>query len=175
MPSQCISEFDLLRIVVHDNGHAVEIEAVGLGHHTLSEAVGDVVRAQESGDHACELERDKGKGDSVPRSEDLALKAEVVALAAGKSRARVAGLGDGGLDVGAKVAAAVKLVLDAETASETDAGGPLGVDLALEVEGLFLVGDISGSDEQAKGDPEEESVDGKECAIVEEDSRPADH
>lgn len=144
---------DLLCIIIHDDGHTVEVEAVRLGHHALSEAVGDMVGAQEGGNHACELERDERKGDSVPRGKDIALKAEITALAARKRGARVAGLGNGGLDIWAKVAAAVELVLDAQTARETDAGGPLGIDLALQVEGLFLVGNVTGSDKETKCDP----------------------
>lgn len=33
----------VLGVVVHDDSHAVHVEAVGLGHHALAEAVGNVV------------------------------------------------------------------------------------------------------------------------------------
>ena len=66
----------------------------------------------------------------------------------------------------------MSLVLDTQTTGETDAGRPLSVNLALEVEGLLLVGDVARCDEETKGDPGEERVDGQERAVVEQDSRP---
>jgi len=165
---------ELLGIVVHDNSHAAEIETIGFGHHSLSESVRNVVRAEKGRNHACELEGDKRKRDNVPVGKDSALKSHVAALASGKVRTRVASLGNGRLYEGAEVSTAVELVLDTQTPSETDAGRPLSIDLSLEVEGLLLVGDVSGSDEKAERDPKEKGIDSQESAVVEQNSRPTD-
>lgn len=133
-----------------------------------------MVRAQQAGDHDRELGRDEREDDGVPALEDDALKVDVRALAPGEDAPRVARLADGRLDKGVEVAAAVELVLDAQAAVEAEVAGPLGVDLALEVECALLVGDVAWGDEEGEADPEEEGVDGEEGAVVEEDAGPAD-
>lgn len=165
---------DVLGVVVHDDSHAVHVEAVGLGHHALSEAVGDVVGAEEGGEHDADLGRDDGEHDGVPPLEDGLLPLDVRALASGQDAAGVARLAAGRFYEGVEVPAALQLVLDAQTAVDADDLTPLGVDLAFQVERAFLVRDVAGRDEEGEDDPEEEGVDGEERAVVEEDAGPAD-
>lgn len=133
-----------------------------------------MIRAEEGGDHARKLERDKRERNGVPGSEDITLKAHVTSLASGQVRARVASLGHGRLNEGVEVSAAVQLVLDTKTPGKADAGRPLRIDLSLEVEGLLLVGNVSGGDKETKRNPKEECVNSQESAVVEQNSRPAD-
>jgi hypothetical protein len=163
-----------LCIVVHDDSHGVHGEAVGLGHHALSEPVRDVVRAEEAGDDDEEVEGHERKGGDVPAAEDEALELEEAVLAAVEDGAGVARLGDGGLDEGGVVAAAAEGALDAGATVAAEVAGPHLVELALEGEGALLVGDVAGGDEEGEDDPEEEGEDGEEHAVVEEDAGPAD-
>ena len=133
-----------------------------------------MVRAQQRGDHDGDLRGDDAEDDGVPVLEDVALELEVRALAAGQHAARIARLADRRLDERVEVAAALKLVLNAQTAAQAEVAGPLGVDLALEVERALLVSDVAGRDEQREADPEEERVPGEESAVVEDDAGPAD-
>lgn len=158
---------DSLGVVVHDDGHAVKREAVGLGHHALPEPVRDMIRAEQASDGDREVERDEGEGDGVPPAEDEALELEVSFLAPREDRAGVACLRDGRFDERAEIAAAVELVLDAEAAVGAEGAGPLGVDLALEVERATLVCDVAGGDEEGEADPKQEGKDGEEGAVVE--------
>ena len=164
---------NVLCVLVHDDGHGVHVEAVGLGHHAFTEAVGDVVGAEEAANDDGDLEGDEAKDDDVPSLEDGLFKAYVGALAAGEDAAGVTGLRDGGLDEGREVAAAPELVLDAEPAGDAKVLRPLGVDLAVEVESVLFIGDVAGDDEEGEAEPEEEGVDGEEGAVVEEDACPA--
>lgn len=45
--------------------------------------------------------------------------------------------------------------MDGETGGDVEVAGPLGVDLAFEVERTAFVGDVAWDDEEAKSDPEE--------------------
>lgn len=164
----------LLCVVVHDDGHAVHVEAVGLRHHALAEAVRDVVRAQQARDHDGELDGHDGEDGGEPALEDGALKLEVRALASGKNATRIARLADGGLDEGVEVATAAELILNAQPAVNTEGAGPLGVELALEVERVLLVGDVPGRDEERERDPEEEGEPREEGPVVEQNAGPAD-
>ena len=137
----------VLGVVVHDDRHGVHVQAVRLGHHALAEAVRDVVRAQQRGDHDTDLRGDDAEDDGVPAFEDGALELEVRCLAAGQDRARIARLAHGRLDERVEVAAATKLVLDAKTTRDAERARPLRVDLALEVERALLVGDVARCDE----------------------------
>ena len=161
-------------IVVHDDGHRVHAEAVCLGHQALSEAVCDVVRAQQADDDDCDMKRHEPKGDRVPALEDETLEFHVGALAAGEHGAGIAYLGDGGLDEGGEEAAAVELVLYAEPVVDAKVVCPLEVYLAVEVEVAPLEGGVARNDEQSETYPEEKGVYGEEGPVVEEDSGPAD-
>jgi hypothetical protein len=134
---------DALCIVVHDDRHAVHPESVCLGHHALAEAVGDVVRAQQTRKYDVEVDRDDRERDGKPPAEDDRLKVDVPLLAPGEDAAGIARLADSRLDKGTEVAAAPEGVLDAEAADSTKVAGPLVVDLALEVEGLGFVIDVT--------------------------------
>ena len=57
---------DSLCVLIHDDGHTVHIESVRLWHHTLAESVGDVVAAEEGGEHDEEVDRDNGEDGGVP-------------------------------------------------------------------------------------------------------------
>lgn len=133
-----------------------------------------MVGAEKGRNHARELERNERERNDVPVSKGFALKSQVAALASGKGGTRVASLGNSRLYKGAEVSTAVELVLNTQTPSETDAARPLRIDLSLEVEGLLLVSNVSGSDEEAEREPKEKGVDSQESAIVEQNSRPAD-
>lgn len=165
---------DVLGVVVHDDGHAVHIKAVRLGHHALPKAVRDVVRAQQRRDHDRELRGHDHEHGRVPPLQYQPLELYVRPFAPRQQRARVARLRDGGLDERVEVPAAVELVLHAQAAVEPEVARPLRVHFSLEVERALLVGDVPRGDEQREADPEEEGVDGEEGAVVEQDAGPAD-
>lgn len=52
--------------MIHDDGHAVQTEVIRLGHHTLSEAVRDVVATQKSGENNQDVEGNEREDDRVP-------------------------------------------------------------------------------------------------------------
>ena len=106
--------------------------------------------------------------------EDEALELEVGGFAPGEDAACEARLADRRLDERVEVATAAELVLDAQTAGDAEGAGPLGVDLALEVERAHFVREIPGDEDEDEGDPGEESVDGEEGAVVHEEADPAD-
>ena len=64
--------------------------------------------------------------------------------------------------------------MHAQPAGGAELAGPLAVDLAFEVECAPFVGEVAWDNESGKDEPEEEGVDGKEGAIVKEDTCPAD-
>jgi len=160
-------------VIIHYHRHGVEIEAISLGHHTLPEAVGDVVGAQEAGKHDTDLEGDEDENCVVPSLEDEALKLQVWQLASGQDTPRVTRLGDGGFDEWGKVTAALELVLDAHATFGTESLGPLVTDLSLEVESAPLVGNVAGDDHESECDPGEEGIPCEEAAIIEENAGPA--
>lgn len=164
----------LLCVILHDDGHRSEIETICLGHQAFSEAVGDMVAAQETRDHDCNLKRDETKDGYVPSLQNHALEIEVGQLAAGQGGSGIAGLGNGGFDKWREIAAAFELALDKHTVARIKGATPLGVYFALEVETTTTVCDVAWDEEECKGDPRKESVDGKEGAVVEKDAGPAD-
>ena len=127
----CIGRGNILCVVVHDDSHTVHIETVCLGHHTLSESVGDVIGAKQSNNHDCNLGRNDTENGGVPPFEDSTLKLDVGSLAAWKDTTGVACLADGSFNEGIEVSTAVELILDAKTTLEAKLTGPLRVDLAL--------------------------------------------
>ncbi len=165
---------DALGVVVHDDRHAVHVQAVRLRHHALPEAVRDVVRAQQRRDHDRELRGHDREHRRVPPLEDEPLEHDVRALAPGQQAPRVARLRHRRLDERVEVPAAAQLVLHAQAAVEPEVARPLRVDLALEVERALLVRDVARRDEQREADPEQERVHGEERAVVEQDAGPAD-
>lgn len=163
----------VLCVVVHDDGHAVHVKAICLGHHTLAESVGDVVGAEESDDHNGDLRRNDTEHGSIPAFENSALKLDVRTLAAWEDAAGVTRLADGSLDEGVEVPAAVELILHPKTTLETQLTRPLCVDLAFQIEGSLLVCDIAGCDKEGKSDPQKECVPCEESTVVQQDSGPA--
>lgn len=167
-------ETNSLCVIVHDNRHAVHAQSIRLRHHALPEAVGNVVRAQKRGEDARNVHGDDGEGDDVPAFEHRLLELEVVVLAARQDAARIAGLAGSGLNEGREVAAAVELVLDAQTTGEPEHARPLRVDLALQVERAALVREVARGGDHGEHDPEQNVVDGEEATVVEEDAGPAE-
>lgn len=165
---------ELVGIVIHNYSHAVHAQTVCLGHHALAEAVRNVVRAQQPDDHHRQVERHKRKRHDVPPLQHHALELDVRPLAPRQDAARVARRRHRRLDERAEVPAAPQLRLDAHPPLRPEIPAPLRVDLALEVEGVLLVGDVPGHDEEGEADPEQEGVDREEHAVVEEDPRPSD-
>ena len=51
---------------------------------------------------------------------------------------------------------------------------PLLIELSFQVESAFLVGDVTGGDEEGKTDPQQEGVPREETTVVEENASPAD-
>lgn len=149
-----------LGIVLHDNRHRLLVQPVRLGHHTFTEPVRDVVRAKQSSDDAEQLQGHQREGGDVPLLQQELLEPQVRSFASGELTPGVAGLADGSLDERVEVAAAVELVLDAQATEDTEGARPLGVDFAFEVEGDASVGEVTGDDENAEGDPTHEGVDG---------------
>ena len=147
---------DALGVVVHDDSHGVQVEAVRLGHHALAEAVRDVVRAQEAGEHDEDVRGDDGEHDGVPPLQHDLLELEVRALASRQHAPCITSLADGRLDEGIEVSTASELVLNPQTAGDTESVRPLSVDFALKVERTPLVGDVARCNEQRKADPKEE-------------------
>lgn len=76
-----------LGIVIHDNGHAVHTQTIGLGHHTLPEAVGDMIGAQKSSNHDSNVQGNKREDDSVPPLQHHSLIHHVGKLAPRKDTA----------------------------------------------------------------------------------------
>jgi len=133
----------------------------------------DMVGTQEPGQHDGDLDRYEYENGGIPSLEDKTLKLHVRQLASGQDTPCIARLGDGGLDERGKVAAAIKLILDAQATFCSEFLGPLGVDLALEVEAALFVGDIARSDHEGECDPSEEGVPCEEATVVKEDPSPA--
>lgn len=104
-----MDEQDVPGVTVHEVGERTKVQPVLFRRQALSEPVRDVVRAQQGGDHDEKLGGDEGEGADVPRLEDFLLEAPVPALAAWEVGSGVARRGDGGLNVGRVVAAAVEL------------------------------------------------------------------
>lgn len=133
-----------------------------------------MIGAKERSDHDGDLEGNKTENAGIPTLEDSALELDIRAFASGQDTASITGLTDGGFNERVEISAALELVLYTKTAVEAKDTRPLGVDLALEVEGALLVRDIAWGNEQGETDPEEEGVPGEECAIIEEDAGPTD-
>ena len=133
-----------------------------------------MVGAEETGDHDEELGWDDTEDDGVPCGQDVLLETNIRAFASCEDAPGITGLRSGGFDEGVKVTTAFELVLDPKTTLCAEIPRPLRVDFTLQVEGAFLVSDVAGSDEEGETDPEEETVDGEEGSVVEEDAGPAD-
>ena len=99
---------------------------------------------------------------------------EIVFLASGENRARIARLTDSSLDERTEITTTFELVLDSQPPFCAEVAGPLGVDLALEIECSAFVGDVPGSDEEGETYPEHECEYGEERTVVEEDAGPSD-
>lgn len=130
-------------VIIHDDGHAVQAQPVRLGHHTLSEPVSDVVRAQQADDDDHDVDGDEGKRGGKPALQNQPLPVQVALLVAGKDRPGIACGTDGGFNKRAVIPAAFQLVLDAQTSVARQLARPLQVDLALEVDSLALVCNVS--------------------------------
>lgn len=164
----------LVCVVLHNDGHRLLVQPVRLGHHAFTKAVRDVIRAQQRGDDATQLNGDQSEGGDVPFLQQEPLELQVRTLATGQLASGVAGLADGRLNEGAEVSAAVQFVLDAQAAEDAEVAGPLSVDFAFQVEGDALVGEVSGHDEQAESDPAHDRVHGQEGAVVKQDAGPSE-
>lgn len=105
-----------LCIVIHDDSHTVHIQPVRLWHHSLSEPICHMVGAKQAGKHDEDLEGNNREDDRVPPLQHRPLKLDIRTLAAGQNTAGITGLTDGSFDERVKVTAAVKLILDTETA-----------------------------------------------------------
>lgn len=112
--------------------------------------------------------RDEAENVGVPRREQVALVFQVRILAARNQRTSKTRLRNRRFDERAEVSTAGECVLDLQSTVETEFAGPLGVDLALEIEDFATVSDVSGCDEESKGDPGEQAINGKEGTVVEE-------
>ena len=132
-----------------------------------------MVGTQEPGQHDGDVDRYEYENGRIPSLEHKTLKLHVRQLASGQDTPRIARLADGGLDERGKVAATIKLILDTHAAFCAEFLGPLGIDLALEVEAALFVGNITGSDQEGECDPGEEGVPCEEATVVEEDASPA--
>lgn len=165
---------DLGRIVVHDDGHGVDIETVALGCETLTEAVGDVVGAEKTSEDDENVSGHESEGNSVPCAKNSTLELHVPVLASVLVGTGVAERGNSRFVLGRKVTTALERVLDTKTANCAEITRPLEVDLAFKVEGLFLVCNVAGGDDECKADPEQKSVDGQEGTVVEKNTRVAE-
>jgi len=106
--------------VVNEGCHGGLVEAVSLGHHTLAEAVGDMVGGDEGGDHRNNVDGNDGEDKNVPVLKGVELELQIRALAAREGCTRVASRRDGGTRERREVAAALEHVLDAETALDAE-------------------------------------------------------
>jgi len=119
------------------------------------------------------VEWNDGKGYSVPALEHELLEFEVMLLASRQNTTCIACLAYCSFDEGAEVATALQLVLNPEPPIRAERAGPLGVDLAFEVERPALVGDVTWGDKEGEADPEHERIYGEEGAVVEQYTRPS--
>ena len=133
-----------------------------------------MVRTKESRDHDKEMEWDQSEGDSEPPLQDDPLVPHVKTLASRKNTPRVTGLGNRGQHERTKVTTALELILDCQTTTGPEVLRPLLVELPFQVESAFLVGDVTGSNEEGKTDPQHKRVPGEETAVVEKNACPAD-
>ena len=101
-------------MIVHENIHATQIEAVCLGYHPLPESICDVVRTEESRGHHEEVKWHQRESDGEPPLQDDTLVPCVRTLAAGENAPRVTRLRDRGQHERAGVSAALELVLDGQ-------------------------------------------------------------
>ena len=133
-----------------------------------------MVRTKQASEDDRDVHGDERKRDRVPLLQHDTLVPYVRELAPGERAPRITRLADRRLYKRREVPAAPELVLDAKSPVGAEVPGPLGVDLAFEVECAALVGEVAGNNEEDEGDPEEEGVDGEEGAVVEEDASPSD-
>ena len=103
----------------------------------------------------------------------MPLEAEIRSFTSRKDGARIARLRDGCFHEGRVITAAVKTVLDPQSASWTEIARPLSIEFSFKVESALLVGEVPRCDQKCKANPEKERVESKERAIVEEDASPA--
>lgn len=133
-----------------------------------------MVGAQQPRHHDEDVEGDDSECDGIPAREHELLELEIMLLAPRKDAAGITRLTDGSLDERTEITTAFELVLDPQSSLRTEVAGPLGVDLALEVECPALVGDVAGGDEEGKAEPEHECENGEERTVVEQDAGPSD-
>jgi hypothetical protein len=195
MVSYVVSHSDyqqyLRGVLVQKLSRASLIQSVLLRNDTLAQSIGDVVGAEEPNDDHGDLCGYEGKGGGVPSLHRSSFKLEVLGFATGKDRSRVAGVGRHRFDERRVVATAVELhrqdvyqrvalgyisegrasvayrILDPDSPVQAEVSTPLSVDLPFQIEGLFLVGDVSGCDDQREAEPEEERVERQEGPVVE--------
>ena len=133
-----------------------------------------MIRTEESRDHDKELKWHQRERDNEPPLEDDTLVPHVKALATWENSPRITGLGDRGQHERTEISTTLELILDRQTATSAEVLRPLLVELPFQVKSPLLVGDVAGSDEEGKGDPQHEGVPGEETAVVEENASPAD-
>jgi hypothetical protein len=120
------------------------------------------------------MQRDNRERHDIPPLKQQLLERQIRGLAPREEGPRITRRRNGSLYIRREIATARELALYRCAPRLAEELGPLGVDLALEVECVFFVGDVAGDDEEAEGEPEEEGVDGEEGTVVEEDAGPPD-
>jgi hypothetical protein len=107
-------------ITIHNVCQTTQIQSILLRREPFAEAIGNLIWREKGDDHNGELDGNEGERADVPPLEDDPLLTEVFAFASGEVGARIAGRGDGGLDVGGEVAAAVELYATKEDETERE-------------------------------------------------------
>lgn len=171
-PENKNNDVNLLGVVIHDDRHTVHVQPVRLGHHPFPEPERDVIRAQQSRDHDEQLGGHDPENGRVPLLQNVLLEPDIRSFTTRQNAPGVTCVGSRSFYERVEVTAALKLVLYPQPSVHAQILTPLQVDLALEIEVAFFVGDVTGNDEKNEADPEEERIPGEEGAVVEKDTRP---
>lgn len=74
------------------------------------------------------------------------------------------------LHIRTKIPTTLQIILNPHPCTAIQIPTPLRIHLAFQIVRLLAVGDVPRGDEEGKGDPGEEAVDGEEEAVVEQDA-----
>lgn len=119
-PMNVTGRGNVLRVILHDDSHTVHTQSIRLGHHTLSEPIGNVIGTEEGGDHDSNVQRNETENDGIPSPENHALISHIRKFASGENAPCITGLGNGSLNEGAEVPATLKLILDPQSSFSTE-------------------------------------------------------
>lgn len=126
-----------------------------------------MVRTKQRRQYRTKLKRHKPKCNYIPPLQRHTFKLHIRILTSGQDTPRITKLTRRRLHKRAIIPTTPQLVLNPQAPFSAERAASLRVDLALEVEGARLVGDVPRRDNEPEGDPEEKRVACEEAAVVE--------